>query len=264
LSFELLLQKEPVVVQKAKVYLVGAGPGDPDLLTRKALRVLEQADCILYDRLVSPSILELANPSARLIYVGKEPGQQDEVQAEIYGWFLREGQRARTIVRLKSGDPMVFGRGGEELEFLARHGFAVEVVPGVSSAISAPALAGIPLTYRGTASSFAVIAGHRQSVATLDWSIYSAIDTLVVLMGVEYRDLIAGSLISQGRPASQPVAFIESSCTPRERVVETTLGALARREVEVASPAVMVIGEVVALRRSILAASALGEEAAFA
>lgn len=236
------------MVQKAKVYLVGAGPGDPDLLTRKALRVLANADCIIYDRLVSPEVLALANPDAAFIYAGKEQGQQETIQSEIFVWFLRTGELVRTIVRLKSGDPMVFGRGGEELEFLVRNGFEVEVVPGVSAAIAAPALAGIPLTYRGVAASFAVIAGHRQSVSALDWAAYRGIDTLVVLMGVEYRDLIAGSLIANGRPAAQPVAFIESSSTSRERVVETTLGAVARREVAVEAPAVMVIGEVVARR----------------
>jgi len=239
------------VVQKAKVYLVGAGPGDPDLLTRKALRALAEADAILYDRLVSAEVLALANPIAELIAVGKEQGQQEEIQAAIYDWFLRQGERPRNIVRLKSGDPMVFGRGGEEWEFLLRHGFEVEVVPGVSSAIAAPALAGIPLTQRGVAASFAVVAGHRQSVATLDWAIYGGIDTLVVLMGVEYRDLIAGSLIAHGRPASQPVAFIESSSTSSERVVESTLGEVAKRQVEVQAPAVFVIGEVVALRRTL-------------
>ncbi len=238
------------MVQKAKVYLVGAGPGDPDLLTRKASRVLANADCIIYDRLVSPEVLALANPNAAFIYAGKEQGQQETIQNEIFAWFERTGELVQTIVRLKSGDPMVFGRGGEELEFLVRHGFEVEVVPGVSAAVAAPALAGIPLTYRGVAASFAVIAGHRQSVSMLDWAAYRGVDTLVVLMGVEYRDLIAGSLVANGRPAAQSVAFIENSSTAHERVVETTLGAVARREVAVAAPAVMVIGEVVAHRCS--------------
>jgi uroporphyrin-III C-methyltransferase len=233
------------VLWKAKVYLAGAGPGDPDLLTRKALRVLAEADCVIHDRLINPEILALANPAATLLDGGKQPGRQEQIQQQIYEWFLRAGSTARTIVRLKSGDPMVFGRGGEELEFLVRHGFDVEVIPGVSSATAAPALAGIPLTYRGIAASFAVIAGHRQSVSTLDWSVYKDIDTLVVLMGVELRDVIAGSLIANGRTASEPVAFIEHSCTQRERVVESTLGAMARGLVDVEAPAVLVIGDVV-------------------
>ena len=240
----------------AKVYLVGAGPGDPDLLTRKALRLLEQADVILYDRLVSGRILALANPLARLIDVGKQQGQQEEIQTEIFTWILRLSRSSSIIVRLKSGDPMVFGRGGEELEFLAQHGIEAEVVPGLSSALAAPALAGIPVTYRGVAASFSVIAGHRQSLTTLDWSVYKGVDTLIILMGVEHRDVIAHTLIEQGRPASQPVAFLENASTPSERVVESTLELVARRQAEVTAPAVMVIGEVVrhraAVRRAML------------
>jgi len=244
------------VASMAKVYLVGAGPGDPDLLTRKALRLLEQADVILYDRLVSGRILALANPLARLIDVGKQQGQQEEIQTEIFTWILRLSRSSSIIVRLKSGDPMVFGRGGEELEFLAQHGIEAEVVPGLSSALAAPALAGIPVTYRGVAASFSVIAGHRQSLTTLDWSVYKGVDTLIILMGVEHRDVIAHTLIEQGRPASQPVAFLENASTPSERVVESTLELVARRQAEVTAPAVMVIGEVVrhrtALRRAML------------
>jgi len=248
-------------VSIAKVYLVGAGPGDPDLITRKALRLLEQADVIIHDRLVSEEILALANPQAEFLYAGKEAGEQERVQNEIYGWLLEYRNRARIIVRLKSGDPMIFGRGGEELEFLLRHGFEAEVVPGVSSAIAAPSLAGIPLTYRGTAASFAVIAGHRQSICALDWSAYSGIDTLIVLMGVEQRDFIAGSLIAYGRPQDQPVAFIINASTPRERIVEATLGQVARREVEVESPAVFVIGEVVRLRAKLTTQAFVGASA---
>jgi uroporphyrin-III C-methyltransferase len=234
-------------MRTAKVFLVGAGPGDPELLTRKALRLLEQADVVIYDRLVSAEILALANPWAIFVYAGKEPGQQQQIQSQIFADLLHYASRARTIVRLKSGDPMVFGRGGEELEFLIRHGIETEVVPGVSSAIAAPTLAGIPLTYRGVAASFSVIAGHRESVSTLDWSIYQGVDTLIVLMGTENRDVIAGSLIANGRPADLPVAFLMNASTDRERKVESTLGEVARGTVDVEAPAVMVIGEVVRL-----------------
>lgn len=240
------------MAQRGKVYLVGAGPGDPDLLTRKALRVLEDADVVIYDRLVSADILALANPRAVLLDAGKEQGQQQEIQDRIYSWFLAFRDTDSMIVRLKGGDPMVFGRGAEEMHFLLRNGFDAELVPGVSSAIAAPALAGIPVTYRGVAASFAVIAGHRQSVTELDWSVYRGIDTLVVLMGVENRDIIAASLIEQGRPATQPVAFIENASTDRERVVESTLGEVARRNTDVAAPAVFIIGDVVALRSRLL------------
>lgn len=246
------------MAQTAKVYLVGAGPGDPDLLTRKALRVLEQADVIIYDRLVSAETLALANPAAVLLYAGKRQGEQAQVQEQIFAWILQYVHRARTIVRLKSGDPMVFGRGGEELEFLARHGLCAEVVPGISSALAAPALAGIPLTFRGVAASFAVIAGHRESLTRLDWAAYKGVDTLVILMGVEYRDIIAQALMEQGRPAAQPVAFIENASTGREQIVTATLGEVARRKVEVEAPAIFLIGEVVRLRTRIQIEAAEG------
>jgi uroporphyrin-III C-methyltransferase len=237
------------MARTAKVYLVGAGPGDPDLLTCKAARILADADVIIHDRLISAEILALSNPRAILIDGGKRQGQQEEIQAEIFDWILAFGGRVRTIVRLKSGDPMVFGRGGEELEFLASHGFETEVVPGVSSALAAPALAGIPVTFRGVAASFSVIAGHRQCLTDLDWSVYQGVETLVVLMGVEYRDIIARTLIDVGRPASQPVAFIENASTDAERVIESTLAGVADGRVAVNAPAVWVIGEVVRLRR---------------
>lgn len=234
--------------QRAKVYLVGAGPGDPDLLTRKAMRVLADADVVIYDRLVSAEVLALANPEATLIYAGKRNGQQEEVQNEIFTWFLRLAYSVSSIVRLKSGDPMVFGRGGDELDFLNRHGFEVEVIPGVSSAIAGAGLAGIPLTLRGVSSSFAVVAGHRENPDPPDWSVYGGIDTLVVLMGVANRAAVAEGLIRHGRSSHEPVAFLENVSTDRERVVESTLGEVAQGRVEVEAPAVFVIGEVVRTR----------------
>ncbi len=243
-----------------KVYLVGAGPGDPELLTLKALKILAAADVVLYDRLVSRDVLALIHPKALLVYAGKEPGQQQRVQAEIDGLLYYHAQRANTVVRLKSGDPMVFGRGAEEWLALAARGVTVEVVPGVTSAISVPALAGIPLTARGVAASFAVVTGHRQSLSFTDWARYAQIDTLVVLMGVEFRDIIATTLIDLGRPAEQPVAFLEHATTPRERIVTSTLGAVARGKVAVEPPAVWVIGDVVSLREQLT----LSREAAIA
>lgn len=236
------------MAETAKVYLVGAGPGDPDLLTRKAARLLEQADAVIYDCLVSAEILACANPRALLVHAGKKQGQQEEIQAEIYAWYLRLRDLPGPIVRLKGGDPLVFGRGGEELEFLVRHGFPVEVVPGVSSVTAAPALASIPLTSRGVAASFTVIAGHRQSLRELDWPAYRHMDTLVILMGVENRAHIAASLIHGGRPADEPVAFLQQASTDGARVIESTLAAVAHGDVEVHSPAIFVVGEVVKLR----------------
>ena len=231
-----------------KVYLLGAGPGDPELLTIKGLRILREADVILYDRLVSPEILALANPQALLIHTGKRHGHQEEIQNEINSLMLHHATPGKIVVRLKGGDPMVFGRGAEEWALLASHGIEVELVPGVSSAIAVPALAGIPVTCRGVAASFAVITGHNQKSETPDWVKFRMVDTLVILMGVENRVRIATELIALGRPASEPVAYIERGSTDRERVVTATLAEVARGEVDVASPAVCVIGEVVRLR----------------
>ena len=236
------------MARSAKVYLVGAGPGDPDLLTRKAARVLEQADVVIYDRLVSAEVLAVANSKAVFIYAGKWHGQQQEIQSEIYAHILNYARSVDTIVRLKSGDPLIFGRGGEELEFLAQHQIEAEVIPGLSSALAAPALAGIPLTYRGVAASLSIIAGHRQSVSELNWSVYKGVDTLVILMGVENRGFIAEALIAHGRRPSEPVAFLEHASTAREHILESTLSEVAAGRTEVATPAVFVIGEVVRLR----------------
>ncbi|MEO8026639.1 MAG: uroporphyrinogen-III C-methyltransferase [Bryobacteraceae bacterium] len=235
------------------VYLTGAGPGDPDLLTVAAARVLARADAVFYDRLVSPEILALASPRAELIYVGKEAGEQDAVQPAILRQLTAAAWRHSVVVRLKGGDPMVFGRGGEEWAHLAARGIPVTLIPGISSAVSVPGLAGIPLTLRGVARSFAVITGHEQNGGHENWAAYRSIDTLVILMGVAQREAIAASLIAFGRPASQPAAFIERGSTDRERTVVTTLGEIARGETDVASPAVFVVGEVVRQREALFA-----------
>ena len=237
-----------MAADRAKVYLVGAGPGDPDLLTRKAERVLARAEAVIYDKLVGPEVLALANPEATFVPVSKERGQQEEIQAEVYAWYLRLRATPGPVVRLKNGDPMVFGRGAEELEFLTQHGFEVEVVPGVSSVTAAPALAGISLTYRGVAATFTVLPGHRQALKELDWPAYRHAGTLVILMGVENRAAIATCLIHGGRPAGDPVAFLQHSSAGRETIRESTLEQVARGEVAVEPPAVFVIGEVVRLR----------------
>jgi uroporphyrin-III C-methyltransferase len=234
-------------VKLGKVFLVGAGPGDPGLLTVKALRILEQAEVVVYDRLVSTAILALA-PQALLIDGGKRHGEQDRIQSEINQVLVRYARAGRNVVRLKAGDPMIFGRGAEEWQYLLCHGVDVEVVPGISSALAVPSLAGIPPTCRGIAASFAVIAGHRESFMRTDWAQYVNIDTLIILMGIENREYIAESLIRHGRCASQPVAFVENGTTAQERIVETTLSAVAAGRVEVQAPAVFVIGDVVRLR----------------
>lgn len=235
-----------MAAERAKVYLVGAGPGDPDLLTMKGARILAQAGAVIYDKFVSPEILALANPHATFIAARKERGQQEEFEAEIHAWYLRLREAVGPVVRLKSGDPLVFGRGGEELEFLTQHGFDVEVVPGVSALTAAPTLAGIPLG--GVSAAVTILPGHRQAVKEVDWPAYRHGGTLVVLMGVDHRAEIARCLINGGRPASDPVAFSQFASTERECVVEATLEEVARGEVAVKPPAVFVIGEVVRLR----------------
>jgi uroporphyrin-III C-methyltransferase len=236
---------------KGTVYITGAGPGDPDLLTVGALRALERADVVLYDRLVSPEILACASPDAVLVDVGKEEGQQEAIQNRILTLLEQYASRYRTVVRLKGGDPMVFGRGAEEWMWLSERGIPVRVIPGVSSAIAGPAAAGIPLTYRGVARSFAVLTGHKRDDLADLCRASAAIDTLVVLMGIKTRGLIAQALIEAGRSPETPVAFIENATTPRERVVISTLGQAGTVAVE--APALFVIGDVVAKRAELLA-----------
>ncbi len=230
-----------------KIYLVGAGPGDPELLTVRALRILERADVVLYDRLISAEVLACINSRAVLVDVGKEEGQQCEVQRRIVPLLVAYHAEHATVVRLKSGDPMVFARGAEELADLLAAGAKVEVVPGISSSFAGPALAGIPLTYRGVARHFTIATGHGRDGVRQDWSAIAGVDTLIILMGVKARVEIARALLRAGRPASEPCAFLERVSTPTERRVVATLGDVAAGRVEVEAPAVWVQGEVVGI-----------------
>ena len=235
-----------------KVYLVGAGPGDPELLTLKAARLIGAADVIVYDRLVSAEVLTLARPDAKIVFAGKRQGEQEAIQSEIFQLLEKYAARVETVVRLKGGDPMVFGRGAEEWMYLSSRGIDVEVVPGVSAALAVPALAGIPLTCRGVATSFAVIAGHRQNLRAAEWRQYREIDTLVVLMGVENRASIARNLMAAGRRSDEPVAFITRGATDRQNIVTSTLAQIAAGGDPVESPAIFLIGEVVRLRERLM------------
>ncbi|HTU44135.1 MAG TPA: uroporphyrinogen-III C-methyltransferase [Bryobacteraceae bacterium] len=239
--------------KRGKLYLMGAGPGDAELLTLKAARILGQCDVVLYDRLVSRDVLSFARPDAELIYVGKHEGEQEHTQARIFELIRSHALNGKTVARLKGGDPLVFGRGAEEWRLAIDDGIEVELIPGITSAIAVPGLAGIPLTYRGVSQSFAVVTGHCHEGVSHDWARYTAIDTLVVLMGVTNRQHIARALIAAGRSPDQPVALIERGSMPEERVVEGTLGTVAAGRLEVESPAVFVIGEVVRLRAKLRA-----------
>src|SRR5438876_8090614 len=200
-----------------RVALVGAGPGDPGLLTIRGRKLLRGADVVVYDRLVHPRVVDLAPPEALRIFAGKARGVHALPQADINALLVTHARRGRRVVRLKGGDPFVFGRGGEEALALARAGVPFEVVPGVTAAVAVPAYAGIPLTYRGVAASFAVVTGHEEACkreASVDWArLARAADTLVVLMGVGALPRIARELIAHGRPPATPVALVRWGTT---------------------------------------------------
>ncbi len=237
-----------------RVLLVGAGPGDPELMTVRGLRCLRQADAVLYDRLVSREILAEASPTAELIDVGKETGHSQWGQEDINALLISLAREGRTVVRLKGGDPFVFGRGAEEALACREAGIPCEVVPGVSSAVSVPALAGIPVTHRGVAGSFAVVTGHCMGGDRLDWSALARLDTVVVLMGLARLPELAVLLQSHGRAADTPVAVIANGSRPDERVVVGTLADIAEIALEagLTAPATIVIGEVVRLRERLI------------
>lgn len=228
------------------VHLVGAGPGDPDLLTVRAARLLGAADVVVHDRLVGVGVLDLA-PGAEKVDVGKCPGGARWAQADINAELIDRGRRHDTVVRLKGGDPYVFGRGAEEALALRAAGVDVEVVPGVSSALAAPTAAGITVTHRAVSTGVTIVTASTAADTTgVDWAALAALDhTLVVLMGVRLAPLIATELLANGRPSDQPVAVVGSATTARQRSVVTTLGGLG--SVDVAAPATIVIGDVAAL-----------------
>ncbi len=237
-----------------RVYIVGAGPGDPELLTLKAVRLLREADVVVYDRLIPEEALGYAKPGAELVYAGKQPGRHALTQEEINRLLLEKACQGKTVVRLHGGDPYVFGRGEEECMFLLSRGVSCEVVPGVSSVTAGPAYAGIPVTSRGVASSFAAATG-REAPGKERRHVYygrlmKAVDTLVVVMGVGNLEAIVREMLEEGVPPSLPVAIVEKASTPAQRVVVGTLGDIVEkaREAGVKPPAVIVFGEVVRLR----------------
>ena len=231
------------------VALVGAGPGDPRLITVRGRTLLRRADVVVYDRLVDRRLLREAR-RARLVFAGKATGDHALPQDEINALLVRHARRGRRVVRLKGGDPFVFGRGGEEADTLAAAGIPFEIVPGVSSAVAVPAYAGIPVTHRGVAGSFAVVTGHEACDGShVDWTrLATAVDTLVIVMGVSALPRIAESLIAHGRPPSTPAAVIHAGATPRQTTVVGRLDRIAGRAAGIAPPAVIVVGEVVRLR----------------
>jgi uroporphyrin-III C-methyltransferase/precorrin-2 dehydrogenase/sirohydrochlorin ferrochelatase len=242
---------EPSRPATGSVVLVGAGPGDPGLLTLNALRALQEADVILHDRLVTDAVLALARRDAERISVGKAAGAHSVPQSRIHELLVEHALAGRRVVRLKGGDPFVFGRGGEELEVLARHGIPFEVVPGITAAIGCAAYAGIPLTHRDHAQSVRFVTAHcGESADALDWaSLAQPRQTLALYMGVAALDRIAGQLLAHGRAATTPVAIVENGSHPDQRVTLATLAALhdVSRRADIQSPALLIVGEVAAL-----------------
>jgi uroporphyrinogen III methyltransferase / synthase len=242
---------------KAKVYLVGAGPGDPGLITVKGRECIENADIVIYDFLASPALLKHASEHAQLIYVGKKGGDHTLSQKEINKLVVAKANAGYNVCRLKGGDPFIFGRGGEEAEVLVEAGIPFEVVPGVTSAIAAAAYAGIPLTHRKLASTVAFVTGHedpgKQSTG-IDWvSLARGIGTLVFFMGVKNLPEITQQLIANGKSSQTPAALIHWGTTPHQITVTGTLGNIAARAqaAKLKAPAIIVVGDVVNLRQTL-------------
>lgn len=227
------------------VYLVGAGPGDPGLITVRGQTLLQAADVILYDRLVADELLLLAKPDALLINVGKNPHGRRVSQEHINDLLVAYGREKNCVVRLKGGDPFVFGRGGEEMLACQQAGIPVEVVPGVSSATAVPAYAGIPVTHRALSTSFTVVTGHeRDGHSTLNYEALAQLDTLVFLMGVKHLPEITTSLMLHGRAPDTPVACIESGTYAHQRTMRGTLATITEIAHDLQPPSIIVVGEV--------------------
>lgn len=247
-----LVNQRDETAPAGQVWLVGVGPGDPDLLTLKALRAMQDADVVIHDALIGPTILDYVRRDAERIDVGKRKGQHSKSQAEILELLRLHASRGVKVVRLKGGDPFLFGRGGEELTYLRAHGIAVEVVPGITAALGAAASAEIPLTHRGLAQACTVLTGHGQDgEPDLDPALLAAGGTLAIYMGLSVAERLAERIIASGRPASTPVAVIERATWAEQRTLYGTLdelGALVHREA-VEGPALLIVGEVVRLGR---------------
>ena len=236
------------------VYLTGAGPGDLELLTIKALRVIKDADVIIYDRLANPQILKEAKNGCKFVYVGKEDGHhimpQDEINETIYQNSLKHA----IVVRLKGGDPFVFGRGGEEGAYLKKRGANFEIIPGITSAVSVPAYAGIPVTHRGVAVSFRVITGHESPTkksSQIEWESFKGDDTLVFLMGLHNLSKITSKLIEIGKPKDFPCAVISRGTTKEQKTVIGTLQNIVELSKDIPTPALIVVGRVIELREQL-------------
>lgn len=238
------------------VYLVGSGPGDPGLLTIKGKECLEKADVIIYDRLVNPALLCYANQAVELIYVGKSPDKHTLKQEEINLLLVKKAQKGKIVVRLKGGDPFVFGRGGEEAETLVEHNIPFEIVPGITSAIAVPAYAGIPVTHRDFTSTIGIITGNEdpdKEEANIDWDKITGFGTLVFLMGMANLSKIIDKLLDHGLTIETPIALIRWGTRPEQKTIVGNLGNILEKaeRVKFKNPAIIIVGEVVSLREKL-------------
>lgn len=237
-----------------RVYLTGAGPGDIELLTLKALRVIKEADIIIYDRLANPDILKEAKNGCQFVYVGKEDGRHIVPQDDINEVIYQNALKYENVVRLKGGDPFVFGRGGEEALYLHERGVTFEIIPGITSAISAPAYAGIPVTHRGLSVSFRVVTGHESPLkkeSQIPWEDFKSDDTIVFLMGLHNLSKICKKLLEIGKSKDFPCAIISQGTTKNQRVVIGTLENIVEKSKDIPTPALIVVGRVVELREQL-------------
>lgn len=243
------------MIKQPTVYLVGAGPGDESLITRRGFELIKQAQVLIYDRLGTSELLQYASEGCELIDVGKAAGNHKSTQSEINKLLVAKARENKLVVRLKGGDPFVFGRGGEELLYLAQNGIQAEVVPGVTSGIAAPCCAGIPLTHRGYASSVAFVTGHeaQKEQSAINWAALAGIETLVFFMGLKNLPEIAKNLIEHGKKPSTPAAIIQNGALPTQKTVEGTLKTIAElAEINnIETPAIIVVGAVAALRKNL-------------
>jgi len=236
-----------------KVYITGAGPGDPELITLKGKRVLEEADVVIYDRLVNPELLAYSPEASEHIYVGKQPGKPSVSQNRINQILVSKAREGKTVVRLKGGDPFIFGRGSEESEALVAEEIPYEIIPGISSALAAPAYAGIPLTHRTLARSFTVVTGHtlKNTDAFQNWDHLAHADTLVILMGMRNLARIVDTLIEYGRSPDTPVSIIEKATQSEQRTITATLSSITEQSAGFSSPAVIVVGELASMSQDL-------------
>ncbi len=240
--------------EMAKVYLTGAGPGDIELMTLKAARVVKEADVLIYDRLANPEILKMAKDGCEMIYVGKQDGKHSVPQDKINEIIYQAALKYENVVRLKGGDPFVFGRGGEEAIYLYERDIKFEIIPGITSSVSVPAYAGIPVTHRGITTSFRVVTGHEtpnKKISQIEWQTFLNDETIVFLMGFHNIKLIVNKLMQLGKARDYPCAVISKGSTSEQKVVVSTLENIVEDSKDLPTPAIIVVGEVVKLRKQL-------------